>query len=414
MLINKTRYFLSIFILLIAGLCAQSQTYNPYSMFGIGEIETSTFGRSMGMSGTSIGIGTRNNLNISNPALLSKIDSTTFLWDFAFSTKFSKFSSNNQTENTTNSAFKGIAVGFQAMPRWALAVGVAPYSNVNYSFNQTLNVDGSSSQETSVTYYQGEGGLSKVFLSNSFLIIPKLSIGVNASYIFGSINHIQYGTESESGKDWNRKQSLTTNKLYFDFGAQYSDVINKTPYVIGLVYGNKTEVVMNNTIFTTSAGTTILDETLPSIINYIPMFYGAGASITLKEKLTIATDYYFQKCSSIPSTISDVSFVDMHKVRIGLDFVPSSRVYSNYLQLIHYQLGASVNNSYYTISNITPINYSFTFGLELPMRNTSMINLAVEFGKLGSVSNGLILERYTAIHLNISLNERWFLKRKFD
>ena len=380
-------------------------------MFGIGEIESSSFGRSMGMSGTSFGIGTRNNLNISNPALLSKIDSTTFIWDFALSTKFSKFSSNGNTENTTNSAFKGIAVGFQVMPRWAISVGVAPFSNVNYSLSESMPIDGSKNQ-TYVTNFKGEGGLSKGFVSNSFLIIPKLSIGVNASYIFGSITNNQ--SVSESNIDWNRKQTLTTNKLYFDFGIQYSDVINKAPYVIGLVYGNKTEIAMNNTVNTTIAGTVIRDETFPSLINYIPMFYGAGASITLKEKFTIASDYYFQKWSSIPSTISDVSFVDMHKVRIGLDFVPSSRVYSNYLQLIHYQIGASINNSYYSIKTITPLNYCFTFGLELPMRNTSLVNLAVEFGKLGSVSNGLILERYTAIHLNISLNERWFVKRKYD
>lgn len=42
------------------------------------------------------------------------------------------------------------------------------------------------------------------------------------------------------------------------------------------------------------------------------------------------------------------------------------------------------------------------------------VNLGVELGQRGSLNNGLVRERYTRVVLGLTLNDRWFVKRKYD
>jgi hypothetical protein len=55
-------------------------------------------------------------------------------------------------------------------------------------------------------------------------------------------------------------------------------------------------------------------------------------------------------------------------------------------------------------------------GLPLAPNNLSFykINFAVEFGKQGTLENGLIKENYINIHLAFTLNDKWFQRFKFQ
>ena len=89
-----------------------------------------------------------------------------------------------------------------------------------------------------------------------------------------------------------------------------------------------------------------------------------------------------------------------------------------YFKLIDYSLGFRYDKTYININN-TPINqYALSFGLGLPLpanRSTFYkINLAGELGKRGSLSNGLVKENYLTIHLGFVINDKWFIKTKYD
>jgi len=66
------------------------------------------------------------------------------------------------------------------------------------------------------------------------------------------------------------------------------------------------------------------------------------------------------------------------------------------------------------IINNLPINhFSLNLGLGLPLSGLSKANIGLEFGKIGDDKNSL-RENYVALRLGLSLNDIWFIKRKFN
>jgi hypothetical protein len=44
----------------------------------------------------------------------------------------------------------------------------------------------------------------------------------------------------------------------------------------------------------------------------------------------------------------------------------------------------------------------------------STLDLAIKFGERGTIENGLINESFTQIVLGLTINEKWFIKRKYN
>ncbi len=42
------------------------------------------------------------------------------------------------------------------------------------------------------------------------------------------------------------------------------------------------------------------------------------------------------------------------------------------------------------------------------------INFAAELGQTGTVANGLVKENYVTLHVNFVINDRWFMRYKFE
>ena len=63
-------------------------------------------------------------------------------------------------------------------------------------------------------------------------------------------------------------------------------------------------------------------------------------------------------------------------------------------------------------------DFGMSFGLGLPLKQLSTVNLALEYGKRGATSNNLIEENYFNVRLSLSLTasgqQGWFRKRKID
>lgn len=398
-------------LMLVHGKKVKAQTtYSPYSMYGIGELETGEYGKNAGMAGVSIGLRNPGFLNSSNPASISAIDSLSFLYDFSASAKWSSFHSGNSTENTTNANFKKLAMGFMVVPRWAISLGIIPYSTVGYKIKTTQEIEGTGGSVIGANF-SGSGGINKFYISNAFRFTPKISFGINTSYLIGSINN----TELING--WSIEKNSNVKKLYFDFGMQYADFItNNISFVFGFIYGYGSSIIMNNSLTVTDdAGNTMQDEITGTEKQYLPMFYGIGVSVSLNNMFTVAADYQYQKLSKIKSNYSNVYFTDVHKLKLGIELQNNKNYYDNYFQRIHYQTGIVIENSYLTINSNNPLSYGLCFGLGLPLRNTALINLSFEFGKTGSNSGyGQIKEDYTKLNLSISFKDIWFLKRKYE
>ena len=109
--------------------CSQSETFSPYSRYGIGDIPFNGFIKNIGMGGTGIGMRPYFNLNISNPASYSSLLFTTF--EIGASTSFAKMQTTSLSQRKSETAFSYFALGFPVVnQKWGAALGLIPFSNV--------------------------------------------------------------------------------------------------------------------------------------------------------------------------------------------------------------------------------------------------------------------------------------------
>ena len=61
--------------------------------------------------------------------------------------------------------------------------------------------------------------------------------------------------------------------------------------------------------------------------------------------------------------------------------------------------------------------FGISFGVVLPIGDTRLLsnaNIGLELGQRGTTKNNLIQENFINVQLSLSLNDRWFQKRKFQ
>jgi hypothetical protein len=94
----------------------------------------------------------------------------------------------------------------------------------------------------------------------------------------------------------------------------------------------------------------------------------------------------------------------------------------NYFKRVTYRLGLSVAQLPYRPGGQTQYDRAVSWGFMLPFAASALdatyLNLAFTYGQRGNdeVVNGIrsIKEDYVRVQLGVSLNNRWFLKRKIE
>ena len=80
-----------------------------------------------------------------------------------------------------------------------------------------------------------------------------------------------------------------------------------------------------------------------------------------------------------------------------------------------YRAGIRYEDTGIMIRNESINDFGISFGLGLPVgRSLSNLNVGFEFGKRGTTDSGLIKENYANFHISLSLNDKWFIKRKYN
>ena len=81
-MINYKRLISASILLTVTGLAvAQTSTNSPYTRYGFGQLADQNFGNSKAMGGIAYGLRNGYQINASNPASYTAIDSLTFLFD---------------------------------------------------------------------------------------------------------------------------------------------------------------------------------------------------------------------------------------------------------------------------------------------------------------------------------------------
>jgi hypothetical protein len=394
---------------------AQSRTHLPYSIFGIGQLQTRGFVRNMGMGRSGIALASANFLNNLNPASYHSMDSISFFFDFGFSSDFVTYNTSNLTQRGKDANLKNIALGFRISRNWTSSFGIAPFSTVGYKIITENYVEGTLDKlEAELT---GSGGLNQFYWDNCYEFFDRLSLGVNLTYLFGNIESSEKLHYEAFNQEVYSKQIAYFNKIYADFGIQYYFPLNdKIQITIGGVFGKKHHLNFKERINIYDSDGTISEDKITRRGTFVfPMYLGVGAALTYKDKFTVSADYLYYNWSASSADKSSFQYHNANIFRIGAEWIPGRLNQYGYLGRIRYRAGYYHEDSNLKINDKIIADDGFTLGLGLPfMQNKTSVNLAYNYGIRGTTDNGLFRENYHSVTLSLTLHDWWFMKRKFD
>ncbi|HBU76992.1 MAG TPA: hypothetical protein DEF18_02725 [Muricauda sp.] len=416
--------------ILIAFLCvvahgafAQNGTISPYSYFGIGDDRDKGAVDTQMMGGVSM-YGDSIHINLSNPAAYSKLRLTAYT--AGISHKEYQLKSWNEEQRTSVTNLDYLAIGFPLAKNVGFGFGIMPYSSVGYSLNSTSN---SANGEVS-NFFEGEGGLNRLYASIGFEPIKNLSFGVTANFNFGTLEYqriqsvegVQFGTLDDRESNINGydfKYALNYNPTIKDKYTLYTSVLintqgnltsenTQTLGSFSLVTGNNVEVVDVDLDASNLRNTELK----------IPTRTTFGLGFGENKKWFLGAEYSFQQMGDFENTflgLDNIDYGDANTYALGGYWIPDYRSLTGYFNRITYRAGLRYDMTGMTINNKEINNFGITFGLGLPLGGDfSNINVGFELGRRGTTDANLIEESYFKINLGLSLNARWFVKTKIN
>jgi len=446
-MIKFTKLFITVLLAItVFQVRAQSTatTSNPYSQFGLGEIDQLALPQTIGMGGLGAAINNFSgfyNLNPVNPASYGSLRLTVI--DIGIEGSDQVFSQTGQASQANgNFKLSHVAFAFPVSKHSAISFGLQPYSEVGYNYIKTKKNfgTGSSVDTSAVNYiYSGEGGLSKAYFGYGINIGKHLLIGANVSYIFGNLHQYQ-STEIPtlfSTIDSRVEDSYAIRGLNYDYGAQYTVDLTDTKHVI-LGYSGSANNSINSqhknivSQYTydsdgneNAASDTLSTTTDPTTKIKLPQINRFGLTFVNDNKFLIGAEYSTSSWSDLTIGGINQGLQNSKTYNLGGQITPDINALSDYLKTVDYRLGFIYNQGYVNIANPngvggTSINSeAITLGLGLPLRpglNNSYykINFAMEIGREGTLVNGLVRENYINFHLSFSLNDKWFTQYKLN
>lgn len=365
------------------------------------------------MGGTGIAVRDGYNLNYVNPASLVSISvPVSSVFEIGFYVERNNYTTNNLSESASNGSLSNINYWFKLSPRWSSMVGLSPFSSVSYEINTTRTLGGIS--EVDYTY-EGSGNLSQLYWGNSFNTIKNLSVGFNISYVFGTISKNEsIGTVNEPNALL-FENKINTNRFNIDAGIQYSLPLNKNKsLVIGIIGDNGIDFKATQKNYLYNGSLDTLNAAKGDKLEYsTPVSIGAGLALHALRSV-IATDVKLEKWSDVNLQDDDVTFDDVWKISMGYMYKGNPDGVS-YLSAISVRAGFYVQNYYVRVNGNQMPWWGITAGISIPVfDNRSSININYSFNQLGTLSDGLILQRSQQIMFDVIVRDLWGAKRKFD
>lgn len=423
---------------------ATAQENSPYSRYGIGDIVPNRNIVSRSMGGVSTGYSDYQSINLSNPATLGALTSTTFDLGGEIDIRTLKSNTTPDRFKSVNTNISYLQIGFPIAPlkwrtkgnSWGVSFGLRPVTRVNYKIQENTRLTNIDSLETQ---YEGSGGLNQANIATG-IKLGNFSFGASAGYSFGNKNYSTRLTFINDTIPYAKSTTeINTNYggVFVNAGLQYSIILdkkkgqsltlgasanfaqslkaNKDNLSATFAYNANGEISHIDTVFAgiDQKGTVKLPASYSGGFSYADLHWVIGADVDFTQW----SDYrsYGQKDAVKNNTT----------LRVGAQYFPA--VYGrtpakNYWSYVRYRAGLYYGNDYVRLSENRP-DYALTLGAGLPLTSLTTrsyidqfctLNIGTEIGQRGNRSTQSIRESYSRILVGISMNAGWFRKRKYD
>ncbi len=403
---------------------AQTILNSPYSYLGMGEIQSGDNATQMMMGG--IGVSNSNGIysNVVNPALLARNRYTNL--EVGVNTEYKTLQDYRQQQRIFGGNYQSLNLTLPITNRWTMLVGIRPHSAVEYETKsyRRLNLLG---VDSLIYSYKGSGGVSKVTISNGVRIAKELYVGLQMDYLFGQVNR-NVATQNMSDGQFYKVQleDLTSySDIQFKAGFAYraklkTDLFLNLGATIDLNSTLNAEQVKRFATMDLSGITVINADTLSKaagFVQQIPVSKRFGISLDKAAKWMVGLDYTYTDWSKVNNNLGrSTTLPTSHKVAVGGEYTPDIESISSYFKRTTYRIGASYEKTPYDYlgNGNYAVDKNLSFGLALPLRNLSILNIAYQVGRRGLITENGMEEQYHRITLGLTFSDLWFQKQKIN
>ncbi|MDF2156311.1 hypothetical protein [Algoriphagus sp. CAU 1675] len=404
---------------------AQSSS-STYSALGIGEFNYSGLTHNQGMGGLGISFATGWNANVVNPALTTR----NTIFNFQAALNYRKINASNGSESSDvdggGLSYVALSLPFKA-GKITTGMGLNQITSVNYDMQVESQVN--NAEYTAINNIKGDGGISEVYLNTGILVAKNLSLGLQASYLFGStIRTNQLTIFNDNGNQVGNTseyyERLTISDIGLKFGAHYFFKVGDGNNLhLGAIYQNLGDVSGKTFAKLASFGEASDPDSEGDLISndekgsiYIPNRYGFGLSYEKLNKYVIGLEGQYQDFTEYKNFFGDpLQLKEALKLGLGFQIVPNYLAVDNGWERATYRFGLEFLQTPYYLNQQKINDLGINFGASFPVNQLSLLNFAVKVGQRGTTTNGLIRENYVNFTLGFSLNDNsWFYKRVFE
>ncbi|WP_422360867.1 hypothetical protein [Reichenbachiella sp.] len=427
---RRVKWMMIIAAFLSCKFVLAQHSYSPYSAIGIGDLNDMSLSNNAAMGSVGIASPSVWHINNMNPALLVYNSLTVF--EIGVEAENRTVSNSFNSVKVGSGGFKYLTFAFPIINgKWTSNIGLMPYSSVNYSFSAREDVPGTNVD--ALIDFEGSGGINQVYFSNGYRLTKELSVGLRMSYLFGLVE--SRNTTFLEGEGITQQFPTgvyeKTNYSSFDFGlgVSYSKRITDNDLLnFGAIYdlggdinGKRSErLEVESSTGATVKGDTLIDRATGYY--HLPTKLGIGFSWQKLNKLSIGIDIkrsFWNKTAGFtfddPSLPGDSEeYRSTWTVGLGFEITPKYNDVNSYIKRIKYRLGLDFKQEPYVISGKTLNNFGINFGWSLPVKGVSAVNMAFKYGQRGATDGTLVKEQYFKFVLGATINDRWFVRRKYN
>jgi hypothetical protein len=402
------------FIIIISASIVYSQSSSTYTRNGIGDLNYTYSARSLGFAHTGVAMFNRDFVEILNPASWAELKFTKI--EFSLALNGVKLTDNKNSGFYTDAEFKGFTFAFPISEKnnIGFAAGLVPYSTISYKVVElTEPIETINSNYT--TTYEGDGGLSKLFMGATYKLPIGFTLGASGEFFFGKQTYsslVEFTNSAfvpaEYELDYRSTGFGTTIGIINDnlSGLLNSETISNLSFGVSVNVISKLNTDTSLTINPSSVADTV---TSGETNIEIPIRVVAGVTLVLSNKYNFNLDYIFQPWSQYTlGGVTSPNLRDVHRIGLGFEYAAAYEPGITTWEQIRWRLGLSYELTQYVIKGNDITQFGTYAGISFPLGVGNTFDLDFEYSLRGTTDNNLVQENFIRINVGISFGELWF------
>lgn len=429
----KPRHVFSLCLVLLALLperiCAQGGLLSPYSAFGVGSVLPYLNVRNMGMGGIGTGLSGQGAMNPLNPATYRMgVDTLSVRFDIGFNLSMNGLRERRPDgsvarNQSTGGGLSNLEFYFPVCKWYKMAIFLLPATDMHY--RTSYFADAGPHIGMTQLLHEGSGGITKVGWGHSLGWGP-VSVGANFMYEFGTVTEtaiLAFGDDSLATYAGQSEYYTSTkvNGFAADVGVTGRIPLERGHFLtIGAAYTFKSKLYGRRTtmaqgVFSSGSDTAFLPEAARKGVIVYPSTVRAGFSFEKEGQYVVGADFSYSFWNQYEDYGKRYeNYKNTYSVNVGAELKNNTQSVSK-ARHFAYRIGAFYQTYYASYGGNNLISFGVSLGLGIPVKKSrSLINIGLQYGRIGFTGQGQIEEDYLRIGVSLSAWETWFVKPKYD